>query len=341
MISRIFSTIPFSVLSELTGVKFIATMNHMISDNDVIHVKHLYHYKSTKEFIADIDFIRRKFNPISLFDFLDSIKANKPLRNKAFLITFDDGFKEMHELVAPILLEKGVPATFFINSGFIDNKQLAYENKASILIEYFRKETNSKSTAAINKILTDIGVKDIKSIILYPENQCKRPILDKIAKIANIDFNEYLITKKPYLTSAQVSELMNFGFTIGAHSINHPIYSSLSLDDQLHQTRESLRFVKENFKVTYGAFAFPHHDHGVSNEFFIKLHNEGIMDVSFGSSGMLDDSAPFHYQRFGLGRLMQAKRIIAFHYGKRIYANLRGNERIPRKVFRSDLEYHE
>jgi len=330
MVSCIFSMIPFSVWSEFTGVRFLATMNHMVSDDDVIYVKHLYHYKNIKEFSSDIDFILRKFIPISLLDVLELLKGNKSLPEKSILFTFDDGFKEMYDIVAPILLEKGVPATFFINSGFTDNKQLAYENKASILIEYFKKETNPKPFTALNEILTEIGVEDIKSIILYAENQSKRPVLDKIAEVASIDFNKFLLSTKPYLSSEQVKGLIDSGFTIGAHSIDHPIYSSLSLDDQLHQTRESLRFIREKFNLDYGAFAFPQHDHDVSSDFFNKLHEEGIMDVSFGSSGMIDDSAPLNYQRFGLGKSMSAKRIIAFHYGKRLFANWGGRDKIIR-----------
>ena len=135
--------------------------------------------------------------------------------------------------------------------------------------------------------------------------------------------------------------MIDSGFAIGAHSIDHPIYSALSLEDQLRQTRESLRFIRENFNVGYGAFAFPHHDHNVSRDFFITLHNEGIMDVSFGTGGMMGDSAPFNFQRFGLGRGMSAKRLIAFHYAKRLYANLRGTEKVPRNLSNLDLEFYD
>ena len=38
--------------------------------------------------------------------------------------------------MAPILVKKGVPATFFINSGFVDNKALFYRHCESLEIEF-------------------------------------------------------------------------------------------------------------------------------------------------------------------------------------------------------------
>ena len=38
--------------------------------------------------------------------------------------------------------------------------------------------------------------------------------------------------------SEQVIELLKLGHAVGAHSIDHPRYADLSLEEQLHQTRD-------------------------------------------------------------------------------------------------------
>jgi hypothetical protein len=108
----------------------------MVSDDAAIpHVRHLYKYKTVRQFEDDMDFVLKHYFPISLTDLLSSLRSGRPLRERSFLLTFDDGYREMSEIVAPILMKKGISATFFLNSAFIDNKQMCYVNKASLLVE--------------------------------------------------------------------------------------------------------------------------------------------------------------------------------------------------------------
>ena len=87
------------------------------------------------------------------------------------------------------------------------------------------------------------------------------------------------------------------GHSVGAHSIDHPRYADLDLEDQLHQTRASIRFVKERFGLPYGAFSFPHSDAEVTNEFFSRLFATGEVDLCFGNQGLLNDSVRRNIQR--------------------------------------------
>src|SRR5947209_3002929 len=73
---------------------------------------------------------------------------------------------------------------------------------------------------------------------------------------------------KPYLTSKQITGLLDSGFTIGAHSVDQPDYSELSFADQVRQTIDSFKFVRETFHLKYGVFAFPFSDYGISKDFF-------------------------------------------------------------------------
>jgi len=151
--SLIFSKIPVSVLGKLTRTNLIIPYYHLVSNEDVLHVKHLYSYKNVNQFINDLDFIIKNYVPVTLNDVLDFIKNGRSFPRRSFLLTFDDGFREMYDVVAPILIRKGIPATFFINSGFIDNKELFYQHKASILKEHFQKTGSSNLKKEIKEML--------------------------------------------------------------------------------------------------------------------------------------------------------------------------------------------
>ena len=66
----------------------------MISDEEKLLVKHLYAYKNTNEFKKDMDYLLKHYAPVDLFDILDFVKYGRPLPEAAFLLTFDDGFRD-------------------------------------------------------------------------------------------------------------------------------------------------------------------------------------------------------------------------------------------------------
>ena len=292
----------------------------MVSNDEVLHTKYLYSHKNIKQFKDDLDFLLKNFNPINLFDLIDFLKHGRSLPDMAFLLTFDDGFREMYDIVAPILLKKGIPATFFINSDFTDNRSMCYQHKTSILVDYFKGMLSPAVLERIRAVFLkhELNMTDIKNSLLAINYQ-QKDIIDEIAKIMEIDFNDYLISNGPYMTTNHIKDLINNGFTIGAHSINHPFYSSLSLEDQLYQTMESIKFIRERFCLDYGAFAFPHTDNGVSKQFFTEVYQSGLIDVTFGTGGMINDSVSRNIQRFSLeSPLMPAKEIIALQFARKI-----------------------
>ena len=327
-----FSKIPTSLLADVTQPSIIIPYYHMVSNDEVLHTKYLYPHKNIEQFKSDLDFLVRNFHPINLFDLIDFLKNGRALPDRAFLLTFDDGFREMHDIVAPILLEKGISATFFINSDFTDNKSICYQHKASILAERVKGGLSPDVLERIRAVFLnhDLDTIDIKIGILAIKYQ-QKDIIDEIAQLMEIDFKDYLIRTRPYMTTDHIKDLINNGFTIGAHSIDHPFYFSLSLEDQLHQTIESIKFIRERFRLDYGVFAFPHTDNRVSTKFFTEAYQSGLIDVTFGTEGMINDSVSRNIQRFSLeSPLMPAEKIIALQFARKIYRVMKRGNKIMR-----------
>lgn len=330
--SSVFSMVPTPFLGALAGIDLIIPYYHVINDGHVPHVKHLYGYKSVSSFKSDLDFLLKYFTPIGLLDLLAHLKSGSRLPDKAFLLTFDDGFREMSDTVAPVLAAKGISATFFLNSAFIDNRQMCYLNKASLVVEALQQRRSRRLAEEVVRILRSRGIRcdDAETGTLSITYQ-QRTVVDEIAGAIGLDFDDYLAKFQPYLTADQVRALIGRGFTFGAHSIDHPRYAALPLDAQLTQTTESLRHIREAFQLTYGTFAFPHSDDKVSREFFETLATTGLLDVSFGTAGMVYDSAQNHFQRFSLESPDEpADRIVAFQLVRRLSRKMTGGATIAR-----------
>lgn len=320
MLFSVLSWIPSSLYRSSNHTPLLVPFYHLISDEDIAHTKHLYRHKSIKAFKKDLDFLLGAYSPITLRDVLECQKADRPLPNKSFLLTFDDGYREISDVVAPILLAKGVSATFFLNSAFVDNRQLCHVNKVSLLVECLQRIQSSRTQEKLLGLLRTehIHGNDLATATRHIRYD-QRAVLDEMASILGTEFSSYLVKRQPYLTSSQIRQLIIQGFTIGGHSVDHSPYSSLGLEAQLHQTIESVRFVREQFGLNYGAFAFPFDDEGVSNGFFEELSRESSVDVTFGAAGLIDDGIPHHYQRVCMElRGASAKRIIAYHHARRL-----------------------
>ena len=45
-----------------------------------------------------------------------------PLPKCAVMVTFDDGFRDHHEIALPVRQRRGVPALFFLSTGYTDSQ---------------------------------------------------------------------------------------------------------------------------------------------------------------------------------------------------------------------------
>ena len=268
------------LLTFITKKKIVLPFYHTVAEQPLPHIKHLYRMKSVIEFQKDLDFLLKHYQPIDI-ETLYRLHINKTVPKKPlFHLTFDDGLEEIYEIVAPLLLRKGVPATFFINSEFLDNKALFYRYHASLAIEYNRDNRNRRDRSDLRDEILSCSYENKENLFQYFSQQ---------------QVDDFLKNEKPYLTTEQIQTLNNQGFTIGAHSVDHPYYYQIPLAEQLRQTRESLDFVTSIVNQKLKLFAFPFTDYNVSKQFFEEIKPD--VDVCFGTAGLKNENIPFHFQR--------------------------------------------
>jgi peptidoglycan/xylan/chitin deacetylase (PgdA/CDA1 family) len=327
--------ISLPLLIQLSGQKLFLPFYHTVSDRPLPHISNLYPLRTVKQFREDLDYLLRYYQPLGLEELLHLAQNGIQPKKPAFFISFDDGLSEVYDVIAPILSEKGIPAAFFINPAFVDNKDLFYRYKASLLIEQIKLHPPGKAEEdQIHALFKeqDLQITSLPEAILHV-GYTQRSILDELAKLLEIDFREYLNKEKPYMDRRQLGALLQSGFTIGAHSWDHPLYEELSIEDQLQQTGRSMDFLQSNFPQKYRAFAFPFTDHGVSTAFFKRVYMLGnpLLDLSFGTAGLKKDSFPLHLQRFPMeGSLRPAEELIKTEYLYYLMKMLAGRNTIKR-----------
>jgi peptidoglycan/xylan/chitin deacetylase (PgdA/CDA1 family) len=265
---------------------------HIVSDIAPLHVRHLYEIPTIAKFKSDIDFLCRRYRALQLAE-LEGIELLNDKRSAhSFILSFDDGMREVYDVIAPILREKGIPAVFFLNSATIDNKQLMWRHKVSLLIERSQQQPR-RIPPHLNIRSADGLCAKLKALRFTDEH-----ILDDVARFFELDFDEYLSSTRPYLTTGQVKELARAGFEFGSHSASHPYFNELAVEDQKDQISRSVHFIRA-LGLPCRSFAFPFHDDGVPASVFTYMRDLDLV-LSFGTSETRVDSIAFSYQRFAL-----------------------------------------
>lgn len=269
---------------------------HAVSGQYCPHLNNLYRVPEVRQFEKDLDRLLHFMNPLSVEDAIRDFRK-KTSAKPSFHISFDDGLREAKDVIAPILLRKGIPATFFITSGFTDNCTLFHRHKASLVVEML-KTTNSKPTLSkIGAILQtpNFDSKTVQEKILAL-NFKTSGVLEEISAVLDIDFAEFLQKTQPYLNAHEVNELYASGFSIGLHSLNHPEFYLLSEKEIEVQVAESQRKLSELTGIDTKLFSFPFTDSGIPDQ-LIKKIIETYKLTTFGNAGIKDDAIEGHFQR--------------------------------------------
>ena len=172
--------------------------------------------------------------PVSMSDIVGATHGRLVLPKRSFVLTFDDGFENNYSVVAPILEEFNVPATFYITTDFIESNRPSWID----MIEY-AVETHRKFKLKLPAIGIDGRYETEKEIFF---------LLDEIRRLvkSNAKLNPYEISNEVWAQLGvkdftpdsgldqkmdwdQVRELnQNKLFTIGGHSHTHQILEYLT-----------------------------------------------------------------------------------------------------------------
>ncbi len=91
---------------------------------------------SVERFERSLDWLASSFTVIRLEELVDRLRCGRDI-SRCAAITFDDGYLDNRTIAAPLLAARGMPATFFIASGFIGSThQTAWDTDHRVQSEW-------------------------------------------------------------------------------------------------------------------------------------------------------------------------------------------------------------
>lgn len=271
-----------------------------------------------KRFGQILAWLKGWFNVLPLDDAVDRLSRGA-LPERAAAITFDDGYADNYTDALPLLREHGMPATFFVATGFLDGGRMWNDT----IIEAIRRcERDVIDLSAIDLPKLPIGsLAERRAAIERCIGALKyRPLPQRLADAEQVAAAAH--AKPPddlMMTSAQVRSLHGSGMQVGAHTVSHPILTRLSSDEAREEIAGSRAKLEELLDAPVSSFAYPN---GKTGDDYAEEHAALVRELGFaygvstnpGAAGKETD-------------LMQLPRFTpwdrtSFRFGARLLANL-------------------
>jgi len=269
---------------------------HVVSDESIPHIKHLYPVVSVERFENALLFLKKKFNAVSYAEVHDHVFNGASLPENAVHLSFDDGFGECFTVVRPLLLKHEMPCTFFVASDWIDNQAMFFRNKVSVCIETMRRFDKAAKEMALTNLsgVLETSFKSseefehwIKALLQIDEAS-----IDLACEILRIDIAAYMQERNVFLTWEQLRKMAGEGFTIGSHSRSHSKMSQISPEAMEAEIVESAKVVQKITGDDVISFSFPFSALGVDRAFLADIRRRhSFLGLFFDTQGLREDES--------------------------------------------------
>lgn len=182
--------------------------------------------------------------------------------NRAVMITFDDGYRDNFEVAFPILQEHGVPATFFVSTGFIDRPHAAWWDEISWMVRTAAHAGRSSITLQGESIsLTDLPLDSAirRCLDRYKSLPTTRAqeLLDELAASCNTGRCPSELGEGEWMTWEMVRQLHDSGMEIGGHTVTHPVLSTMDAAAQEIELRDGKARLESILETPVTSFSYP------------------------------------------------------------------------------------
>lgn len=212
-----------------------------------------------QQFIKQMDFLKNNRNVISLDKLVDLISAKEEIPVGTVVLTFDDGYVDNFEVVAPILQIHDLPATLFLPTGYIDRQENQWIDHLYWM--FMNRTNNNLSLFEINFNL------QIKKNFLIAYEKCSKELLSA----NHAERNDLLMRIYDLLSpeGEKISHTLNWAqikefsqkypsWSFGCHTHNHIDLTTLSPIEQQVEISQCVSNFCNNMNYTPAFFSYPY-----------------------------------------------------------------------------------
>jgi hypothetical protein len=195
-----------------------------------------------------LDHARRHYIVKPLEEIVRALRDGHAVEPNWLAITVDDGHRDFYDVAYPELKSRGLSATVFLTTGFLDGAWLWFDrvnwlfhngrvNSAEVPMRdgsaRFNLDTAEKRATAGGQVAESM---------VFMENADRDRQIRELERILGITTPETIVREYAPLRWNEVREMAAHGISFGAHTVTHPTLSALT---ERVRIDEELRFSKE------------------------------------------------------------------------------------------------
>jgi peptidoglycan/xylan/chitin deacetylase (PgdA/CDA1 family) len=203
-----------------------------------------------QSFRAQIRALARRFEVLAPGD-VPRRAARPAVRGRAVVLTFDDGYRDNHDVALPILREEGVPAAFYVTTGPLSSGRGLWISELFRLVSRLPAGPLASPGAGPEMVVPAEGgaartpLRRALTRRLSPlPAPAREAFLDALAERAGVGRGEGLA--RSFMTPDHLRALRRAGMTVGAHTRSHPHLNELPREHhsgEVHGSREDLEAI--------------------------------------------------------------------------------------------------
>ncbi len=233
-------------------------------------------------FSWQMEVLGRCFHVLPLREAVARQVAGQTLPARTVCITFDDGYRSIHDLALPVLRSFGLPATVFVTSGHVDKGNMWNDRIIEAVqmlpdgpLDLRDLGLGAFSLRSLDDRMAAIGILTERTKYLPPSERSN--VIERLTAMAGS-----CMTPELMLTRDMLLNLDRHGIEIGAHTVSHPILTSL---DEA-SARAEIVGGKEDLEAILGKpvrlFAYPNGKVGMDFDHrHVAMVREAGFDAAF------------------------------------------------------------
>lgn len=232
---------------------------HRVGDSDGSLLDHDLWSASAETFEQQVRFLSLNFDLIRI-QHLDDLWKRR--RGRYVLITFDDGYRDNYEWAFPILKAYNSPATFFLTTGFLDERKVAWWDEISWMVRsatqtVLPENSWTKTIISLEPENCDQSIKTLLSVFKKLPGEKTDNYLNFLAEKTGSGRCPQEITDQVWMTWDMVREMNEAGMDFGGHTVNHPILANHSEEKQRMEIEHCKHRIETEIGQSISSFSYP------------------------------------------------------------------------------------
>jgi len=252
------------------------------------------------EFDWQLAVLSRWFTVLSLREATARLHSGT-LPVRAACVTFDDGYADNVTVALPFLRRRGLPATFFLATAFIDGGRM-WNDSVIETVRRVRGDTLDARSLGLGVLLVSSIDHRRKAIASLLEAMKYLPLEERQGRVEELGSGASLdLPRDLMMTTEQVQYLHASGMDVGAHTVSHPILAKLDPERAGIEIRDGKNRLEAITGAPVTLFAYPNgkpgRDYRAEHVGMVKqLGFEAAVSTAWGVAHAASD--PFQLPRF-------------------------------------------